>query len=190
MIIADLKHCTTLEQWHEEIVSQQTKVHGEHYCNHHEVIKGLIEEGCESYKELGTHQGASAAAAILAGADEVFLVDPDFSKMMPYMNLFEDYYLPAGITLTTYCGSSHDRQSAGPCDLLFVDSLHKAPHLQGELDLHAQYVRKYMVFHDTKHKPELYRVLEKFTAGISQWEIDKHINEGHGVTILKRKVWI
>ena len=190
MITVDLSHCTTLEQFYCEIVSAQTEKHGADYCNHHNVIKALIEEGCESYKELGTHQGASAAAALLAGADDVFLVDPDFSKIMPYMELFEEYYLPAGVTLTTYCGSSLDKESASPVDLLLVDSVHKSEHLQKELDMHAQYVRKYMVFHDTKHKPELYRTLNKFCGGISQWEIHDHIDEGHGVTILKRKVWV
>lgn len=190
MIIADLENCKTLEEFYSEIISQQTDKHGEHYCNHHGVIRRLIEEGCESYKELGVHQGASAAAALLAGADDMFLVDPDFSKIDPYMELFEEYYLPAGVTLTTYCGSSLDKGSVSPVDLLLVDSVHKPDHLQKELDLHAQYVRKYMVFHDTKHVPSLYQVLVRFTSGISPWEISEHINEGHGVTVLKRKVWI
>ena len=190
MLVTDLSHCTTLEQWYTEIVERQREAHGEHYCNHHDVIRRLIEEGCESYKELGTHQGASAACALLAGADKVSLVDVNFGLFDQYMHLFEDYYVPTGIKLTKYCMSSLERSTASPVDLLFVDSLHKAEHLKKELDLHAQYVRKYMVFHDTKHKPELYRVLENFTSGISPWEISEHINEGHGVTILKRKVMI
>ena len=61
MLNAILDHVTTLDEFYSEIRKQHIEAHGEHYCAQHDAMVSLMAE-CDSYKELGTHQGASAAA--------------------------------------------------------------------------------------------------------------------------------
>jgi hypothetical protein len=63
MINAELSHVTTLEEFYESIRSQQEEAHGEDYCAMHDAIRHYMKD-CKSYKEIGTHQGGSAAAVM------------------------------------------------------------------------------------------------------------------------------
>ena len=60
MINSELGHVTTMEEFNSEIIRQQEEAHGKDYCAIHKAIKKYMKE-CDSYKELGTHQGATAA---------------------------------------------------------------------------------------------------------------------------------
>ena len=92
MLTATIENASTLEGFYEQIRGQQEdpKNHGPHYCSHHDLIKEFA-PGCTSYKELGTHQGASAAAALLAGFKEVHFIDHTLEKYNWQKHLFEKY---------------------------------------------------------------------------------------------------
>ena len=82
-----------------------------------------------------------------------------------------------------YEGNSLDKESVHEVDMLHIDSLHRAAHLQKEIDLHSGHVKKYMVFHDTKYahgEPEyaLWRVVEKFLNKNNDWELLVNYTEG------------
>ena len=62
MINAELGHVKTLEEFYSEIRRQQEEAHGDDYCEQHDAIKKYMKY-CDSYKELGTHQGGTAACA-------------------------------------------------------------------------------------------------------------------------------
>lgn len=149
MLTADI-NAKTLEEFYEQIRGQQEdpKNHGEGYCDHHDMIAEAM-ESCESYKELGTHQGASAASAMLAGAKEVHLVDHNHEKYNWCKDLFESYAECHGVDLNVHEMSSIDMRCAVPTDILMIDSLHEWHWTQKELKIHAPMTAKYIILHDT-----------------------------------------
>jgi len=192
MINSKVDHCTSLSELYDEFRKQQTEAHGDFYCAQHDAMQKLM-KNCDSYKELGTHQGASAAAACLTNPKRVELVDKTLEKFNRSRHLFVDYCRENNITLKTYEMSSIDPKCAGPVDLLLIDSLHTADHLAKELKLHAQYTRKYIVCHDTsilhgRANDSLYQMLVSFTSGITPWEITERETRNVGYTVLSNTV--
>lgn len=188
MINSKVDHCKTLEEFYSEIRRQQEEAHGAFYCAQHDAIQKYM-KNCESYKELGTHQGATAAAACLMKPRSVELVDISLEKYSKSKHLFEDFCAKHSINLVTKEISSVDKNSVSPCDMLLIDSYHHPNHLTKELSVHASYVRKYMIFHDTsiingKQNDSLFRVLQNFTSGITPWIIAHRDTRNVGYTVL------
>ena len=80
-------------------------------------------------------------------------------------------------------------------DILFIDTLHTYDQLKGELSLHADKAREYMIFHDTElfgrrgmdSTPKgLMDALEEFLADHDEWVIHEQYKNNNGLTILKR----
>lgn len=190
MLNAKIDHCQTLQEFYKEIRSQQEAAHGADYCAHHDAIAKLMKK-CSSYKELGTQQGASAAAACLSNPNKVSLVDISFKNFNPSKHLFEEYCDSKGIELELREMDSTDRKTAGECDLLLIDSRHYPDHLTKELELHAKHVNKYIIFHDTSRlfgRPDerLWRVVEEFANKISNtWVIKERNTSNVGYTIIE-----
>ena len=69
-----------LEEFYKEIRTQQERAQGNDYCSHHDMVKSVLSDG-DVYKELGVHQGASLASAMLNGAKTVHLVDMTLSVL-------------------------------------------------------------------------------------------------------------
>ena len=80
MLTAVLDGITTLPEFYKSIRSQQEEYHGKSYCAHNDAIKKYSSD-CKSYKELGTNQGATAAAAVFAEFKNITLVDIDHYKL-------------------------------------------------------------------------------------------------------------
>ena len=98
-------------------------------------------------------------------------------------------------------------------DLLFIDTLHCYEQLTRELELHADKVRKYIIFHDTEKfarnnsenwgNPKavnpflqegtfisdkgLKNVVEEFLEEHKEWRIKKHYTNNNGLTILEKR---
>ena len=188
MVTSEVTHCKTLEEFYASIRLQQEAAHGPEYCHQHDAITRLMSE-CDTYKELGTHQGATAAAACLTNPKRVELVDITMEKYNKSKHLFEEYCAEHGINLVVKETDSTIQSSVSACDLLLVDSYHHPAHLAKELAIHADSVSKYMVFHDTvKPTDRLYQYLVQFTSGISRWDILEHHPANVGFTVLKRSV--
>ena len=108
-------------------------------------------------------------------------------------HLFEDYCDNHNVELVVREMDSINPRSVSRTDLLVIDSLHSPKHLIQELNLHTQYVAKYIVCHDTarlhgKANDALYQVLKQFVAQLNPWEIVDHRTDNVGVTVLKRTV--
>lgn len=188
MINAKLDHCQSLSEFYSEIVRQQEEAHGKHYCAHHNAIRKCLGNS-NSYMELGTHQGATAACALLCNPREVHLVDISFEKYNKSKHLFEAYTQENSIKLVTNEISSTNAASTRKTDVLLIDSKHKPNHLWQELNLHASNVNKYIILHDTEiinRKPNtaLYQVAEEFCNQINPWYVFKRFRENVGYTIL------
>lgn len=188
MINSKVDHCTTLEEFYKEIRRQQEEGHGHDYCRQHDAIVRYMAK-CDRYKELGTHQGATAAAAILTNPVSAELVDISMEKYNASKHLFEDYCEKHNIELIVKEMGSTDPRSVGHCDLLLIDSMHNPHHMTKELSLHADYVHKYIICHDTsivngRQNDSLYQTLERFVSGINPWVVIERNTENVGYTVI------
>lgn len=187
MIQADVSECKTLPAFYELIRETQCTAHGEHYCDQHDAIRQYLPSG-GSYKELGTHQGATAANAILCGAKQVTLVDISMKLFEPSRKLFEDYCEEHGTELRVIEKNSLDPSTAlGACDVLLIDSYHSRAHMEQELAIHAGSVRGHIVFHDTSHRPELFQGIRAYLTQHIEWELLDHQTESVGYTVIGRR---
>lgn len=92
-----------------------------------------------------------------------------------------------------------------PTELLFIDTFHAYDQLTQELSLHSDKVSKYIILHDTTSfenfdepitslnslgKPTtgfgLWRAVEEFLEGNSNWELVERFTHNNGLTILGR----
>jgi len=73
-------------------------------------------------------------------------------------------------------------------DFLHIDSLHEPNYLAKELDMHSNYVSKYIMFHDIKqNKWELWKVIEKFLQKNSTWKLKTKYEKGScGYALIER----
>jgi len=79
-------------------------------------------------------------------------------------------------------------------ELLFIDTWHTYDQVKRELELHANKVSKYLVFHDTTtygvtgeggHPIGLWPAIEEFLNENTNWVIEKRLENNNGLTILK-----
>ena len=145
MINAELSHVTTLQEFNSEIRRIQEEAHGENYCAMHDAITKHLEE-CNSYMELGTHQGGSASAAMLTNTKSIQLVDIDFSRYNKFLKpIASKYCRENDIELSIKEMDSRSLGVVKEVDMLVIDSVHKPEFMQEELDLHGSNVKKYII---------------------------------------------
>ena len=196
MLTANLKKVKSVEEFYTEIRSQQEEFHGRDYCAMHDAIRKYMKD-CKSYKEFGTHQGGSASAVMTGDHKPEYmeLVDINHENYrLKLKSLAKPYCKEHNIELvvkeadSTALNSISDRD----IDMLMIDSLHLRHHMQKELDLHAGYIKKYIIAHDTticQDRPPdaLYRCLSDFCDSNPTWEIIERGITNVGYTVLKRK---
>tara|TARA_E500000318_G_scaffold97854_1_gene98812 strand:+ start:3138 stop:3716 length:579 start_codon:yes stop_codon:yes gene_type:complete len=191
MLTATIENANTLNEFYNQIRSQQEdpKHHGPHYCAHHDMIQEQM-KNCESYKELGLHQGASAAAALLSGAKEVHLVDHTLEKYNWQKHLFEKYCEENDVNLNVYECSSIDPKCAQPTDVLMIDSLHEWRWTIKELNLHAPITKKYIILHDTaivnKRPSDIGPGMTMWCRTNPEWRIVKEVKVNVGAMLVER----
>ena len=182
MITLDLTHAETLEQFYSEIRTAHKTAHGDLYVAHHDRIAELAAD-CESYRELGVMQGATAACVALAGVRNIHLVDIVLDRFKPYQHLFESHT----DTLTLYEGSStNPLSSSSVVDMMLIDTLHKPEHVRAELVTHASNVNKYIVFHDTTAVKSLQREVDSFVTFNRSWRLVEHFTQNVGYSLIER----
>lgn len=191
MIHAKLDHCTSLQQFYDEIVRAQTTAHGADYCNHHTAISTAsfshLGKRRTIYRELGVNQGATAACAALAGAD-LQLVDINLDNFRPYLPLFNQFAQynerGAGMKITLHECSSLDPRTVEYCDVLFIDSVHTAEHVAKEIAMHAASVGHWIIIHDTGTFPEIHeRAVKELMWPGSRWGKVLRFTEGAGHSV-------
>ena len=195
MLTADINHVTTVEEFYDDIRKQQEEFHGEDYCAMHDAIRFYL-MNCDSYKELGTHQGASAAAAMTGGKIPSYmeLIDINHEKYrwklkslaVPYAKENNIELIVREADSTSLASLSHKA-----VDMLVIDSLHKRSHMEQELTLHGPTATKYIIAHDTTiaqdNPPDsLYRCLAEFCKANRDWKIIERGEKNVGYTVLKK----
>tara|TARA_Y100000004_G_scaffold120489_1_gene135427 strand:- start:209 stop:784 length:576 start_codon:yes stop_codon:yes gene_type:complete len=190
MINSELGHVKTLEEFHSSIREQQEEAHGEYYCAIHDAIQRNLKD-CNSYMELGVHQGGTAAAAMLCNPKQICLIDMDMSRYKRFlMPIAEEYCTKNNIKLDLRQVDSTGFGSINPTDMLVIDSYHHPNHMTKELEVHGKNVSKYIIAHDTsiingRPNDALFHVLAKF-ADENKWEIVEREHRNVGYTVLKK----
>jgi len=191
MINSKLDDVKTLNKFNSEIRRQQEEAHGKDYCAIHDAIKKYLNE-CNSYMELGVHQGGTASIAMLSKPKFIQLVDIDMSKYNKVLGpLAEKYCENNNVQLVVKECDSRGLSAMVNVDMLVIDSYHFAPFMKAELDMHGNNVNKYIIAHDTSvinGKPDtsLYDTLNDFATN-NGWEVIERNTDNVGYTVLKRK---
>ncbi len=73
-----------------------------------------------------------------------------------------------------------------PCDLLFIDTVHKYDHCLAELDRHGRQAQRYIVLHDPSDWPGVFEAAIKYLHHNRQWHIVEHCNRNSGLLVLER----
>ena len=73
-----------------------------------------------------------------------------------------------------------------PCDLLFIDTVHKRDHCLAELDRHAKNAQRYIMLHDPSDWPGVFEAVIVFLHHNRQWHIIEHCNKNSGLVVLER----
>ena len=189
MINSKLDHCKTIEEFYKSIRSQQEKAHGDNYCAMHDDINEIAKD-CKSYKELGVHQGGTLANALLQPTLKyVEGIDISLEKYNAKLqSLAESHAKDNKKILKMRETDSTGIDALGySTDILMIDSVHKPYHMQKELERHGQYVKKYIVAHDT-HKPNdaLYWCLSSWGEK-NGWTVKIRNQENVGFTVLEKQ---
>ena len=191
MINSDLDHVTTIDQFNKEIRRQQEAAHGIDYCQIHDAISKYMKD-CNSYMELGTHQGGTASTALLCKPSTIVLVDKDMSRYKKVLEkLAKDYCMENNILFSAIEDDSTSNRVKHNVDMLVIDSYHHANHMKKELDVHGNNTNKYIIAHDTSvingnHNDSLYSCLKTF-ADLNGWEVIERGITNVGYTVIKKK---
>lgn len=191
MINSELGHVKTVAEFQQSIREQQEAAHGKDYTAIHDAIAKYMVD-CDSYMELGVHQGGTASAAMLTNPKMVQLVDIDMSRYYKFLSpLAEKYCAENNIQLNVKECDSRGLGAMASVDMLVIDSVHTAPFMKSELDVHGANVKKYILAHDT-HKL-FNKVDEQLHNCLVGWgnkngfELIERGTTNVGYTVIKRK---
>jgi len=191
MINAGMGHVKTIEEFQKDIRRQQEEAHGKDYCAIHDAILKYM-KNCNSYMELGTHVGGTAAVALLAKPKDIYLIDVDTSRYRRFLRpLAESYAKEHNINLDVKECDSRSLACTNVVDMLVIDSYHHPKHLTEELDVHGQFVRKYIIAHDTsvlhgKPNESLYKTLVEWGKN-KGWGVIERGTTNVGYTVIGKK---
>ena len=138
---------------------------------------------CDTIKELGINQGTSLTAMLMCKPKHIIGIDIQLKAWKygsdeggPGLEKRAIKYCEENnIKLETMECSSTNPKCVSEVDMLHIDSLHTAYHLEQELLLHGNSVKKYMVFHDTAvHNYRLYNVVKKWMSDNPGWAEIRH----------------
>jgi GT2 family glycosyltransferase len=150
---------------------------------------------CEHITEFGVRDVFSTWAFVAAKPVKMISYDIYTSN-----NIYGVINIAKGCGVVDYKFIEHNvlTTEIEETDLLFIDTLHTYGQLSQELKLHANKVRKYIMFHDTftwrekdeiettTEKKGLYTAIKEFLQDNPQWQPELDISESHGLFVMKR----
>jgi hypothetical protein len=160
---------------------------------HLPTLKKYAEE-CEHITEMGVRWVVSTYALLMGKPKKLISYDINPINSEPIQEMVkQDTNFEFRVGDTT-------KIEIEDTDLLFIDTLHHYRQLKLELHLHANKVKKYIIFHDTTtfewigesyegkmDEKGLWYAIEEFLEENPHWEILERYTNNNGLTILKRK---
>ena len=159
---------------------------------HLPTLKKYAEE-CEHITEMGVRWVVSTYALLMGKPKKLISYDINGINWQPIAEMVKentDFTFEVGNTLNLEIEET---------DLLFIDTLHNYNQLKGELELHGNKAKKYIIFHDTTSfewigesytgkvdEIGLWPAIEEFLEKNPHWKIFERFTNNNGLTILKR----
>jgi hypothetical protein len=153
---------------------------------------------CNHITEMGVRGGSSTRAFLYADPKKYVAYDLNIDQDVN--NLFE--YCKSNGKDYEYIQADVLKIKIKKTDLLFIDTYHCYEQLSQELNLHANKVRKYIVFHDTATygrvgenldfqsfsgtKGIMYAI-EEFLEKNSDWKIIYQVDYNNGLTVIEKQ---
>jgi hypothetical protein len=160
---------------------------------HLPTLKKYAEE-CEHITEMGVRWVVSTYALLMGKPKRMISYDINEIVWKPILDMVKDntdFEFRVANTLDLEIEET---------DLLFIDTLHNYNQLKGELQIHGNKARKYIIFHDTttfewigesyegkKDEIGLWPAIEDFLEQNQNWQLHERFTNNNGLTILKRK---
>ena len=177
-----------LQQTYEELCNRPSDIN-----EHLPTLKKYADE-CEHITEMGVRWVVSTYALLMGKPKKLISYDINPINSEPIQQMVKDdtdFEFKVANTLELEIEET---------DLLFIDTLHNYNQLKGELALHSNKARKYIIFHDTTSfewigesytgkvdEVGLWPAIEEFLENNEKWELHKRFTNNNGLTILKRK---
>ncbi len=182
MVTINYSSCNNLKEFYELALRELAIAHGDEYLIYLQVIPGYLKK-CSSYRELGTNQGGSAAAALFENLEYYELIDISFKLYNNSKHLFDGYIASNQLQVALHEGDSLSANTNKETDFLLVDSKHSYAHVTRELQRFAPVTKKYIMIHDTTLQPAVYKAVQDFIAQNDDWVEVEHcvLNVGYAV---------
>ena len=177
-----------LQQTYEELCNRPSDIN-----EHLPTLKKYAEE-CEHITEMGVRWVVSTYALLMGNPKKLISYDINPINSEPIQQMVNgttDFEFRVANTLNLEIEET---------DLLFIDTLHNYNQLKGELSLHSDKAKKYIIFHDTTSfewigesyegkvdEKGLWPAIEEFLENNTNWVLHERFTNNNGLTILKRK---
>ena len=188
MKYTDYSSAITLEQAHE--IDKKSSVWDKNLQSRCDQLQECVRDPeVNVVSEFGVYRGSSLIQMILANPMKIIAVDPNLSRLREHnLTLIESYASLHDIEIELIEAMSVNEKAIREVDFLHIDSLHEPNYLAKELDMHSNYVSKYIMFHDIKqNKWELWKVIEKFLQKNSTWKLKTKYEKGScGYAVIER----
>jgi hypothetical protein len=138
----------------------------------------------DSIVEFGVYTGLSTCAWLAGNPKQLRsydITDSNLSVLDELKNIAKENNIDFEFAI----GNSLEL-NIEPCDLLFIDTVHKRDHCLAELDRHAKNARRYIVLHDPSDWPGVFEAVIIFLHHNREWHIIEHCNRDSGLVVLER----
>lgn len=167
----------------------QTAIRTPTDINEHLPVLSDLASKCQHVTELGVGWAQSTRGFL---RNDVILHSYEYMPQPGITEFFEECK-KSGRNVTLHVADTR-KVEIEETDLMLVDSLHVYEQVQEELRLHADKVRKYIVFHDTTTFESvgefggkgIWAAIQEFLDEHNEWQILERRFNNNGLTVLHR----
>ncbi len=186
MILANLKEATNINEYQTSLKQQLQKAHGEQYTDYLDEIYRLTKNS-QSYREIGTYQGASTSTAMINNIPFVETIDLDFVHINPHKHIFETHAQQNNVEFKMIQSDSLKYNIDKTTEVLLIDGYHNPKHIAKELDKYAPWTTQTIILHDTTLFPRLWKSVQNFLSSHQDWKLVYRHTLNAGYTVLGKK---
>jgi hypothetical protein len=187
MIIADLNGIDNLLRYNENLQKKLQDAHGVDYIEYLQKLDTILSD-CNTYREIGTWQGASTSVALLKKINYVETIDISFNTIKPYLHIFQNFAKKENIKLITSETDSLKHKVEHAVDFLLIDGYHSPKQVEKELNKYAPYTKKYIMCHDTTLVSTIQKVVNNFLINNKDWVLESQSRNNVGYIVIKKNV--
>lgn len=185
MIIANLDKAIDLKDYNEKLEQQLLIAHNKGYTDYLDAISRYSSE-IESYREIGTWQGASTSRILLEKIPYIQTIDIDLTPYQKYRHHFDTFVEQNNIEYLATQSDSLKCTLEKEVDFTLIDGRHNPKQVFKELLKYSTYTKKYIMLHDTTLVPRLNKSIDNFMRNREGWKIKEVHNINVGYTVLEK----